>query len=144
LTTRPHWLLASLFRFQGATTRHRNARTTPSGRAAILERRADTHLCLHHSREGRGQREASVSIHPQKVLRADWRYYGLTPGSASRDGEFDDESGLVSAPMGSSGTKKSRKGGSRQHLAKVGSPAENSHTMHSAERDVVGNFGVGG
>ena len=46
--------------------------------------------------------------------------------------------------MGSSGTKKSRKGGSRQHLAKVGSPAENSHTMHSAERDVVGNFGVGG
>ena len=25
LATRPHWLLASLFRFQGATTRHRNA-----------------------------------------------------------------------------------------------------------------------
>src|SRR3954453_18898001 len=35
LTTRPHWLLASLFRFQGATTRHRSARATPSGRAAI-------------------------------------------------------------------------------------------------------------
>jgi hypothetical protein len=46
--------------------------------------------------------------------------------------------------MGSSGMKKSRKGSSRQHLAKVGSPAENSHTMHSAERDVVGNFGVRG
>jgi hypothetical protein len=44
--------------------------------------------------------------------------------------------------MGSSGSKKARKGGSRQHLAKVGTPAENSHTMHSAERDVVGNFGV--
>ena len=43
------------------------------------ERRADTHLCLHHSREGRGRREASVSIHSEKVLRADWRYYGL-PG----------------------------------------------------------------
>lgn len=40
--------------------------------------------------------------------------------------------------------KKSRKGASRQHLAKVGSPTENSHTMHSAERDVVGNFGVRG
>lgn len=40
--------------------------------------------------------------------------------------------------------KRSRKGSSRQHLAKVGSPAENSHTMHSAERDVVGNFGVRG
>jgi hypothetical protein len=46
--------------------------------------------------------------------------------------------------MGSSGSKKTRKGNSRQHLAKVGSPAENSHTMHSAERDVVGNFGVRG
>jgi hypothetical protein len=46
--------------------------------------------------------------------------------------------------MGSSGMKKSRKGKSRQHLAKVGSPAENAHTMHSAERDVVGNFGVHG
>jgi hypothetical protein len=46
--------------------------------------------------------------------------------------------------MGSSGSKKSRKGTPRQHLAKVGTPAENSHTMHSAERDVVGNFGVRG
>jgi hypothetical protein len=46
--------------------------------------------------------------------------------------------------MGSSGMKKSRKGGSRQHLSKVGSPAENAHTMHSAERDVVGNLGVRG
>jgi hypothetical protein len=44
--------------------------------------------------------------------------------------------------MGSSGMKKSRKGKSRQHLAKVGSPAENAHTMHAAEHDVVGNFGV--
>jgi hypothetical protein len=46
--------------------------------------------------------------------------------------------------MGSSGSKKTRKGKSRQHLAKVGTPAENAHTMHSAERDVVGNFGVQG
>jgi hypothetical protein len=46
--------------------------------------------------------------------------------------------------MGSSGSKKTRKGKPRQHLAKVGSPAENSHTMHAAERDVVGNFGVRG
>jgi cytochrome b subunit of formate dehydrogenase len=46
--------------------------------------------------------------------------------------------------MGSSGTKKSRKGKSRQHLAKVGTPAENAHTRHAAERDVVGNFGIGG
>ena len=46
--------------------------------------------------------------------------------------------------MGSSGSKKSRKGGNRQHLAKVGTPAEQSHTRHAAERDVVGNFGVRG
>jgi hypothetical protein len=50
----------------------------------------------------------------------------------------------MSPPMGSSGTKKSRKGKSRQHLAKVGTPAENAHTIHSGERDVVGNFGVHG
>ena len=46
--------------------------------------------------------------------------------------------------MGSSGSKKNRKGKKPQHLAKVGTPAENAHTMHSAERDVVGNFGVQG
>jgi hypothetical protein len=46
--------------------------------------------------------------------------------------------------MGSSGSKKTRKGKPRQHLAKVGTPAENRHTQHSAERDVVGNFGVRG
>jgi hypothetical protein len=46
--------------------------------------------------------------------------------------------------MGSSGMKKSRKGNSRQHLAKVGTPKENSRTMHAAERDVVGNYGIGG
>ena len=46
--------------------------------------------------------------------------------------------------MGSSGTKKSRKGGSRQHLAKVGTPAEQQHTRHAAERDVVGNYGIRG
>jgi hypothetical protein len=46
--------------------------------------------------------------------------------------------------MGSSGTKKSRKGGSRQHLAKVGTPAEQRHTRHAAERDVVGNYGIRG
>jgi hypothetical protein len=45
--------------------------------------------------------------------------------------------------MGSSGSKKTRKGAPRQHLAKVGAPAENRHTQHAAERDVVGNFGVG-
>jgi hypothetical protein len=44
--------------------------------------------------------------------------------------------------MGSSGTKKNRKGRRPQHLAKVGTPAESAHTMHAAERDVVGNFGV--
>ncbi len=46
--------------------------------------------------------------------------------------------------MGSSGSKKTRKGKPRQHLAKVGTPAENAHTMHRAEHDVVGNFGVQG
>jgi hypothetical protein len=46
--------------------------------------------------------------------------------------------------MGSSGMKKSRKGKPRQHLAKVGTPAEQAHTRHAAERDVVGNFGVRG
>ena len=46
--------------------------------------------------------------------------------------------------MGSSGTKKSRKGKAPQHLAKVGTPAEQAHTRHAAERDVVGNFGIGG
>jgi hypothetical protein len=44
--------------------------------------------------------------------------------------------------MGSSGTKKTRKGKPRQHLAKVGTPTEQRHTLHSAEHDVVGNFGV--
>jgi hypothetical protein len=85
-----------------------------------------------------------VSIHLEKVLRADWRYYGLPPPSASRSGRFLVPWELFSPPMGSSGSKKTRKGKSRQHLAKVGTPAENSHTMHSAERDVVGNFGVRG
>jgi hypothetical protein len=46
--------------------------------------------------------------------------------------------------MGSSGTKKNRKGQRPQHLAKVGTPAEEAHTLHAAERDVVGNFGVHG
>ncbi len=85
-----------------------------------------------------------MSIHLEKVLRADWRYYGLPSRSASRGGRFLVPWELFSPPMGSSGSKKTRKGQSRQHLAKVGTPAENSHTMHSAERDVVGNFGVRG
>jgi hypothetical protein len=85
-----------------------------------------------------------VSIHPEIVPRADWRYYGLGPRSASRGGRFLAERTLFSRRMGSSGTKKTRKGKPRQHLAKVGTPAENSHTQHSAERDVVGNFGVRG
>jgi hypothetical protein len=46
--------------------------------------------------------------------------------------------------MGSSGTKRTRKDKPRQHLAKVGTPAEETHTLHAAERDVVGNFGVRG
>jgi len=46
--------------------------------------------------------------------------------------------------MGSSGAKKSRTGKQRQHLAKVGTPTEQAHTRHAAERDVVGNFGVHG
>ena len=46
--------------------------------------------------------------------------------------------------MGSSGSKKTRKGKPRQHLAKVGTPAEQRHTLHAAEHDVVGNFGVQG
>jgi hypothetical protein len=51
---------------------------------------------------------------------------------------------LVSPPMGSSGAKRSRKGGTHQHLPKVGTPAEQAHTLHAAERDVVGNFGIAG
>ena len=85
-----------------------------------------------------------MSIRPENVLRADWRYYGLAHRSASRGDGFLRERRLISPPMGSSGSKKSRKGKSRQHLSKVGTPAENSHTMHSAERDVVGNFGIHG
>lgn len=85
-----------------------------------------------------------MSIHLEQSLRADWQYYGLPPSSASRSGQFLGDSPLISPPMGSSGTKKTRKGQPRQHLAKVGTPAENSHTMHSAERDVVGNFGAHG
>ena len=82
-----------------------------------------------------------MSIRPEIVLRADWRYYGVPHGSATRRGDFLLPA-LVSRPMGSSGTKKNRKGKHPQHLAKVGTPAENAHTMHAAERDVVGNFGV--
>ena len=84
-----------------------------------------------------------MSIRPETVLRADWRYYGLAQPAASRSGRFlGPEHPLVSPPMGSSGSKKTRKGSPRQHLAKVGTPAENRHTQHAAERDVVGNFGV--
>jgi hypothetical protein len=50
----------------------------------------------------------------------------------------------VSPPMGSSGSKKTRKGKPRQHLAKVGTPVENRHTQHAAEHDVAGNFGLSG
>jgi hypothetical protein len=85
-----------------------------------------------------------VSIHLEIALRADWQYYGLTPRAASRSGRFLAVATLFSPPMGSSGSKKTRKGKSRQHLAKVGTPAENAHTMHAAERDVAGNFGVRG
>ncbi len=85
-----------------------------------------------------------MSIHPQKSLRADWQYYGLPPASASRSGRFLGPRPLISPPMGSSGSKKTRKGKPRQHLAKVGTPAEQRHTLHSAEHDVVGNFGVHG
>ena len=85
-----------------------------------------------------------MSIHPEIVPRADWRYYGLGQRSASRSGRFLTGRTLFSPPMGSSGSKKTRKGTPRQHLAKVGTPAESSHTMHSSERDVVGNFGVRG
>ena len=85
-----------------------------------------------------------MSIHLEIAPRADWQYYGLAPRAASRSGRFLAITTLMSPPMGSSGSKKTRKGTSRQHLAKVGTPAENSHTMHAAERDVVGNFGVRG
>ena len=85
-----------------------------------------------------------MSIRPETVLRADWRYYGLPFPSASRSGRFLVACGLLSPPMGSSGSKKTRKGKPRQHLAKVGTPAENRHTQHAAEHDVVGNFGVHG
>lgn len=85
-----------------------------------------------------------MSIHSEKVLRADWRYYGLPRPSASRGGRFLVTVRLFSPLMGSSGSKKTRKGKPRQHLAKVGTPAENAHTRHAAERDVVGNFGVHG
>ena len=85
-----------------------------------------------------------MSIHLGEASRADWQYYGLTPASASRSGRFLGLVRLVSPPMGSSGSKKTRKGKSRQHLAKVGTPAEQRHTLHSAEHDVVGNFGVHG
>jgi cytochrome b subunit of formate dehydrogenase len=40
--------------------------------------------------------------------------------------------------------KKTRNGKLRQHLAKVGTPSENAHTTHAAERDVAGNFGLHG
>jgi hypothetical protein len=73
-----------------------------------------------------------------EILRPGWAV--CKPGG----GFLREISGVVSPAMGSSGTKKTRKGKPRQHLAKVGTPAENSHTMHSAERDVVGNFGVRG
>ena len=85
-----------------------------------------------------------MSIRLEQSLRADWSYYGLPHASASRSGGFLPSSTLTSPPMGSSGMKKSRKGASRQHLAKVGTPAEQRHTLHAAEHDVVGNFGVGG
>ena len=85
-----------------------------------------------------------MSIHLEISLRADWQYYGLPARAASRSGGFLAPTTLISPRMGSSGSKKTRKGKPRQHLAKVGTPAENRHTQHAAERDVAGNFGLHG
>ena len=72
LTTRPHWLLASLFRFQGATTRHRDTWATPEG-CATVPRAPSRHSPLPPPLpRGAGSAGASVSIRPEQVLRADW------------------------------------------------------------------------
>ena len=85
-----------------------------------------------------------MSIHRKSFSGRTGDTTGCAARSASRGGEFLALAALVSPPMGSSGSKKTPEGQARQHLAKVGTPAENSHTLHAAERDVVGNFGVHG
>src|SRR4051794_33747647 len=115
----------------------------PEPRTPFRKRRADTHLCLHHSREGRGRQERPCQSTRKSFSGRTGDTTGCPP-VVQLVTPILCSAALVSPSMGSSGTKKSRKGGSRQHLAKVGTPAERSHTIHAAERDVAGNFGVRG
>jgi hypothetical protein len=46
--------------------------------------------------------------------------------------------------MGSSGTKKSRKGGPRQHLAKVGTRASARQEEHYERQAIADTMGIGG
>src|SRR4051794_7654829 len=143
LATRPHWLLASLFRFQGATTRHRS---DPGDRSrAYRSASAEPTLTSASTTpaKGRGRQERPCQSTRKSFSGRTGDTTGC-PAVVQLVTPIFCSAALVSPPMGSSGTKKSRKGGSRQHLAKVGTPAERSHTMHAAERDVAGNFGVRG
>ena len=84
-----------------------------------------------------------MSIHPVIVPRADWRYYGLEAPSASRSRRFLAPTTLLSPAMGSSGSKKTRKGKSRQHLAKVGTPANQAYESE-VRRSYFGPLWIGG
>ena len=106
LTTRPHWLLASLFRFQGATARHRTA-----GDREVAQRPAapSRHsLSASTTPAGGGvRREASVSIHRQMCpggVEILWRW--ARPSASGRRGFLVRADELVSPPMGSSGRRR--------------------------------------
>jgi hypothetical protein len=65
LATRPHWLLASLFRFQGATTRHRNLRATHEGSRSRSES-AEPTLTSASTTPARGGVGRSVRVNPTR------------------------------------------------------------------------------
>ena len=124
-------------------TPHRpDHRGVPCGRSASAEptlTSASTTPACGAGSEGRPCQSTRKS-----VLRADWRYYGLRVPSASRGGRFLVTVRLFSPPMGSSGSKKTRKGKPRQHLPKVGTPAENAHTHARGRARRRGQLGVHG
>ena len=138
LATRPHWLLASLFRFQGAAARHRTAERP---RPRTVPRAPSRHSPLPPPLpRGAGSAGASVSIHRK------W-FSGRTGDTTGCLGICKPGPRIPcdrrSLPAhGIERSEEEPQGQARQHLAKVGTPAENCHTLHAAERDVVGNFGV--
>ena len=105
---------------------------TVKSRQPSRQRRADTHpLPPLPLRSGVGR---SVRVNPPGN-RSPGGLEILRPGTAlcKPGGDFSSRHASVPA-RGIERLKKTRKGKPRQHLAKVGTPAENCHTQHAAEQ----------